>query len=84
MEVAIGENSVKTVGISVAWLIEDVDCLEYAIFVSKFGLEDVRDFGLRLGGESHSGSAILLGCRPIDEVAIGELGLEWGVGQDVA
>lgn len=84
MEVAIGEDSMKTIGITVAWLIEDVDCLEYTIFVSKFSLEDVRDFGLRLGSESHSGSAILLGCWSIDEVSVGEFSLERGIGQDVA
>jgi hypothetical protein len=80
MEVAIGENFMKTIAISVAWLIEDVDCLEYTIFVSKFSLEDVRDFGLRLGSEPHSGSAVLLGCWPIDKVSVGELSFKRGVG----
>lgn len=84
MEVAIGENSMKTIAITVARLVEDVDGLEDTVFVSKFSLEDVRDFGLRLGSEAHSGSAVLLGCWPIDEVSVGELSLEWGVGQDVA
>ena len=74
----------KSITVAISWLIEDADCLEYTIFVSKFSLEDVRDFGLRLWSETHSGSGIFLGCWSIDKVSVGELSLERRVGQDVA
>jgi hypothetical protein len=84
MEVAVRENSMKTIGISITWLIQDAHCLEVPVLVSKFSLEDVRDFSLRLWRDADGGSAVLLGCRTIDEVSVGKLGLEWRIGQDVA
>lgn len=83
MEVAIGENPVETVSITISRLIQHCHSLKFPIFISKLRLKDIGYFGLWLMSDSHCSRHVLLSGRTIDEVSIWELWLQGRVGQDM-
>lgn len=83
MEIPVGEDTVESIAISIARLVEQNDLLQFAIRILVFGLEDVGDLGFRLVGIADDSGAVLLGGALVDEFAVLLDGLEGRVRQDV-
>jgi hypothetical protein len=84
MKVPVGEDTVKPKAITVAWLIKNYYRLKLAIGCPILGVEDVGDLSFGVIAVSYDGCPEATHCGFIDEVAIEGLGLEGGVGEDVA
>lgn len=84
MKISIWKNSMKTVSISITWLVEYCHSFKLILGISKFGLKYVGYLSFWLRSDSHCRSVVFLSRRPINKISIWELSLERRVGEDVA
>ena len=69
MEIAIRKNSMKTVSVSIARLVQNIDIFQ-RIALFYHGVEDVGDLSFRFVGAPNYGSIKLLGAWHVDEFSV--------------
>jgi hypothetical protein len=83
MKIPIWKYSMKTVGVSIAWLVEYGHSFKLILGISKFGLKYVGYLSFWLRSDSHCRSVVFLSRRPINKISVGDFSLERGVGEYV-
>lgn len=84
MEVPVGEDAVKAVGVAVARLVQELNSLDYSFGVSEPALKDIGDLCFRLCAVADDGSVVPHGGYLVDEVSVVHFCPERGVDHDVA